>query len=135
VALARRARALTKQEIEAITGLARLYCSEGDYDRAVWLYREAMEKTDNAPFVRIGLAAVLFEKGDFNKAEKHYRILLEKGGDSPVVIYNLGQTLCRQNRVKEAREYFLRFIELYENVLPGLAEKARGALEKHNVSG
>jgi len=119
---------MTHSEIEAMTGLACMYCNEGDYDRAIQLYHEVMKKSGNSPFVRIGLAAAFFEKGNFEKAEKQYRILLETDKNSPIVIYNLGQTLYRQGRLKEARRYFTRFLEEYGDLLSGLAEKVHALM-------
>lgn len=119
---------MTHSEIEVMTGLACMYCNEGDYDRAIQLYHEIMKKSGNSPFVRIGLAAAFFERGDFEKAEEQYRILLEADNNSPIVIYNLGQTLYRQGRLKEAGIYFMRFLEEYGDLLPGLAEKARALM-------
>jgi len=120
---------LTRREIEVAAGLARIHCNEGNHGQAIRIYSDLLERTGQAPFVRLGLAAALLEKGDLREAEEHYRVLLTSDKHSPVVIYNLARTLHLQNRREEAAKYFTKFVRMYEEVLPELAEKARSLAE------
>ena len=126
----RRDRGMTLTEIEAMSGLARIHCREGNYDEAVRTYEELMSRTAGLPFVRLGLAAALFEKKDFRGAEVHYRQLYETDRRSPVVLYNLGCALYQQGRADQARKYFDRFLALYGDRLPRLSATARQMAEK-----
>ena len=119
----------TPTEIETVAGLARIHVAEGQYDEAVGLYRELLEKTDGAPFVRIGLAAALFQKGDLSEAEAQYRQILENEASSPVALYNLGATLARQGRMAEAGLFARRFVSLHGKDLPVLAAKAESMIQ------
>jgi tetratricopeptide (TPR) repeat protein len=116
---------LSLREIEAATGLARLYSQHGDHAAAVKLYRDLMRRTDDAPYVRLGLASAYFVQGDFAAAEEAYRILLDADPDSPVPLFNLALTLRRRGRDREAAALFARFVEIYGEDLPLLADRAR----------
>ena len=126
----KRGRRMALTEIEAMSGLARIHCREGNYDEAVRTYEELMSRTAGLPFVRLGLAAALFEKKDFREAEIHYRQLYETDRRSPVVLYNLGCTLYQQGKFDQARKYFDRFLALYGGTLPRLSAMARRMADK-----
>ncbi len=64
--------------------LGHLAYDQGDYDKAIAMYDEAMEElgTDStvAPFVEYAIATAYERKGDFSAALDHYRFLVDRPG-------------------------------------------------------
>ena len=127
IAAIRRGGGMPASEMEARAGLARIHARAGEYCLAVKLLEDMVRESGESPYARLALARVLFEKGEYGRAEQHYRALLREDGDSPVVLFNLARTLESRNP-EEAAVLFTRFLSLYADALPALAEKARRAL-------
>jgi tetratricopeptide (TPR) repeat protein len=119
----------TRIEVETASGLARLHAAEGRYEEALAIYRDLLDRTGGAPYVRLGLAAALVGKGDLRAAEREYRVILAGEASSPIALYNMASVLVRQGRRAEAAVFAGRFLELYAEKLPSLAQKARAMSE------
>lgn len=114
----------TPSEVEAAAGLARLRLAQGRHADAIRTYRNLLDRTDGAPFVRLGLAAALFQGGNLREAEAEYRRVLEAEATSPIALYNLAVTLVRQGRPDEAAVLAELFVSTHGETLPALAQRA-----------
>jgi hypothetical protein len=122
-------RTLPAPTVEALAGLARQEYANGNYDQAISIYQKLWKGTRGAQTVELLMGNTYFAKGDFPTAEKCYRGVLQKNPQSPIALYNLGLALFRQNRMDEATACYEEVIVKFGALHPGLANRARAALD------
>ena len=78
--------------------------SEGDYDRALELYREALEENPDSPAIRFNLGDAHFKKEEMEDATDSFSQALQS--EDPEIKsraqYNLGNSLFRQGKFQES---------------------------------
>ena len=85
----------------------------GNYAEAEKWYLKSIEATPEHIWNHIFLGVVLFRRGDLKASEERQRTAIEIGGEETDEAYlNLGGVLMAQERYEEARECYLRAIEL-----------------------
>ena len=129
--------ARAKQDlIEANLLLAKTFYEQGEYQKAVFNYREALALTPDDAAILQGLGAALTEIGNFSEAENVYLQALkirEKVLDTTHLkvaetLLALGELYYRQSRYKEAEMLYERALVIYEKA-PGTSRLTRaGAL-------
>ena len=82
--------------------------SEGDYDRALELYREALEENPDSPAIRFNLGDAQFKKEEMEDAADSFSRALqtEDPGIKSRAQYNLGNSLYRQGKLQESLSAF-----------------------------
>ena len=78
--------------------------SEGDYDKALELYREALEENPDSPAIRFNLGDAQFKKEEMDAASDSFSQALqsEDPGIKSRAQYNLGNSLYRQGKLQES---------------------------------
>lgn len=78
--------------------------SEGEYDKALELYREALEESPDSPAIRFNLGDALFKKEEMEDAADSFSEALQS--EDPEIKsraqYNLGNSLYRQGKLQES---------------------------------
>ncbi len=78
--------------------------SEGDYDKALELYREALEESPDSPAIRFNLGDAHFKKEELEDAADSFSQALQS--EDPEIMsraqYNLGNSLFRQGKLQES---------------------------------
>ena len=78
--------------------------SEGDYDKALELYREALAESPDSPVIRFNLGDAHFKKEDLEDASDSFSQALQS--EDPEIKsraqYNLGNSLYRQGKLQES---------------------------------
>ena len=78
--------------------------SEGDYDKALELYREALEENPDSPVIRFNLGDGHFKKEELEDAADSFSQALQS--EDPEIRsraqYNLGNSLYRQGKLQES---------------------------------
>ncbi len=78
--------------------------SDGDYDKALELYREALEESPESPAIRFNLGDAQFKKEEMEEAADSFSRALqsEDPGIKSRAQYNLGNSLYRQGKLQES---------------------------------
>lgn len=78
--------------------------SEGDFDKALELYREALEENPDSPAIRFNLGDAQFKKEELEDATDSFSQALqtEDPGIKSRAQYNLGNSLYRQGKLQES---------------------------------
>lgn len=78
--------------------------SEGAYDKALELYREALEENPDSPAIRFNLGDAQFKKEEMEDAADSFSRALqtEDPGIKSRAQYNLGNSLYRQGKLQES---------------------------------
>ncbi len=96
-----------------LSEMGRIYASKGELKKAVDWYRKAIEAKPETTHSRIYLGGVLMRQGRLDEAEECHRRAMEcSEGDVDEVFFNLGFVLRAQCRYEEARQSFLKALEL-----------------------
>lgn len=74
--------------------------------------REFLSTNPNDFFVRYGLAQEYLKQGDASKAVEEFRELLRLNPDYGAAYYHCGQALQKLGQLDEARETYLRGMEV-----------------------
>jgi tetratricopeptide (TPR) repeat protein len=93
------------------------------WQRAVRLYREALDRVPSFPEVWMQYAHALWKLGDNAAAEAAYRRVLEIEPGNALAYLQLGNILRLLGRAEEARIAYLRFEELDPAALQCLREE------------
>ena len=78
--------------------------SDGNYDKALELYREALEESPDSPAIRFNLGDAQFKKEEMEEAADSFSRALqsEDPGIKSRAQYNLGNSLYRQGKLQES---------------------------------
>ena len=78
--------------------------SDGNYDKALELYREALEENPDSPAIRFNLGDAQFKKEEMEDAADSFSRALqsEDPGIKSRAQYNLGNSLYRQGKLQES---------------------------------
>ena len=80
------------------------YCEEqGQTDRALEVYQEALALADDNPGLNNNLCFSYYLAGNLSQAEACFRKTLDRHPENNAARNNLGLLLCRQGRQEEAR--------------------------------
>ena len=120
---------LPASSAQALAGLARQQVAEGDYDIAISNYLKLREGTRGAAAVELLMGNTYFGKRDFAAAETCYRNVIQQDPGSATALYNLGLALFKQDRLNEAAACYEELLRKHGALHPGLANRARLALE------
>lgn len=82
----------------------------GDLERAIVVYRKALEVLPTHPRVLLNLAIALNEAGDFADAIQYFERSLRSDPNQPMALVNLGVAYEGQERTEEAAESYRRAI-------------------------
>ncbi len=71
--------------ILSLIGKANVYFEQKDYDKSIYVYREAMElnKTNYLPQIYLGMANTFLKKKVYDKAYYYYKMVLKKFSGTP----------------------------------------------------
>lgn len=88
--------------------------SEGDYDKALELYREALEENPKSPAIRFNLGDAQFKKEEMEDAADSFSQALqsEDPGIKSRAQYNLGNSLYRQGKLQESLSAYREALKL-----------------------
>ena len=88
--------------------------SEGDYDTALELYREALEESPDSPAIRFNLGDAQFKKEEMEDATDSFSQALrsEDPGIKSRAQYNLGNSLYRQGKLQESLSAYREALKL-----------------------
>lgn len=88
--------------------------SEGDYDKALELYREALEESPDSPAIRFNLGDAQFKKEEMEDAADSFSRALqsEDPGIKSRAQYNLGNSLYRQGKLQESLSAYREALKL-----------------------
>lgn len=125
-------------QIFAHVGLARIYKAEGNADRAIREYKEALASIDALPNPdnkQGGKTAILFALADayvgarqFGPARELFSQIFKANSDEPVLsslaLLNLGKIDVLQNNYKKALTTFNQVLSI-EGVTPGIKKQAQ----------
>lgn len=105
--------------------------SEGDYDKALELYRQALEERPDSPAIRFNLGDAHFKKEELENASDSFSQALqsEDPGIKSQAQYNLGNSLYRQGKLQESLSAYREAKHNLEFVLKQLQEQQQ---EKKN---
>ena len=95
-------RALRRRWSWALRGYANRYRDAGQLDRAVSVYRKALEVLPENPDALSDLAATHAMRGNLSDAERLYRRALDRDSLQPKVLVNLGLVFEQSGRQSEA---------------------------------
>ncbi len=88
--------------------------SEGDFDRALELYREALEENPDSPAIRFNLGDAHFKKEELEDATDSFSQALKS--EDPAIKsraqYNLGNSLFRQGKLQESLSAYREALKL-----------------------
>ena len=88
--------------------------SEGDYDKALELYREALEENPDSPAIRFNLGDAHFKKEELEDAADSFSQALQS--EDPEIKsrarYNLGNSLYRQGKLQESLSAYREALKL-----------------------
>lgn len=88
--------------------------SEGDYDKALELYREALEERPDSPAIRFNLGDAHFKKEELEDATDSFSQALKS--EDPAIKsraqYNLGNSLFRQGKLQESLSAYREALKL-----------------------
>ena len=88
--------------------------SEGDYDKALELYRAALEENPDSPAIRFNLGDAHFKKEELEDAADSFSQALqsEDPGIKSRAQYNLGNSLYRQDKLQESLSAYREALKL-----------------------
>lgn len=88
--------------------------SEGDYDKALELYREALEEDPDSPAIRFNLGDAQFKKEEMEDAADSFSQALQSKdpGIKSRAQYNLGNSLYRQGKLQESLSAYREALKL-----------------------
>lgn len=107
----------------ALTNLGNLVYRKGDLSEARGLYARAVQIDPAQPEARYNLANVLDDAGEHELAVAELRRVCVQAPEFPDAHYNLGLLLQRMGGKQQARECFLRYLQL--DAAGEWAERAR----------
>jgi tetratricopeptide (TPR) repeat protein len=107
----RRALDLDPEMSDAYVNLGRLMHQLGDLENAAQLYRQAIERSDDA-VAHYDLALVLEDRQDFAGALDHYHHAVRLDPNFADAHFNLGRLLERAGRSEEALRHLLAYRRL-----------------------
>ena len=88
--------------------------SEGDFDKALELYREALEENPDSPAIRFNLGDAHFKKEELEDAADSFSQALKS--EDPAIKsraqYNLGNSLFRQGKLQESLSAYREALKL-----------------------
>ena len=88
--------------------------SEGDFDKALELYREALEESPDSPAIRFNLGDAQFKKEELEDATDSFSQALKS--EDPAIKsraqYNLGNSLFRQGKLQESLSAYREALKL-----------------------
>lgn len=93
-------------------GLARTMGRLDRWEVSKELIAEAIRHHPDDPVLRADLGVIYGNTGELEKAAAEFRESLRLHPDSPEAVFNLGMILVRMEKIKEAREYYVRLREL-----------------------
>jgi len=92
--------------------MANVLEQHGQFERAIWCYRESISQNPKIPTVKMRLGRALRHAGQLETAHQVLmQALREQPGDSNTLLV-LGQTLEGLGRINEAEEKYRRIVEL-----------------------
>ncbi len=100
---------------DAMDNLARIYRTEGKYDKAISLYKRSLEISSRNSVALINLAVAYKGNGQISEAIKQYQILLELDPDDPEGYYGLALTYFNEENYEDAIRNMLVAAEIYKN--------------------
>ena len=102
--------AVSPSSITAHNNLGRALAEEGETDKAVEHFRQAIRIQPKYAHARYNLGNVLMQGDELAEAEQHFRAALEREPEYAAALNGLGNCLVRQRREAEAEGYYQRAI-------------------------
>ncbi len=109
--------AVSPSSIVAHNNLGRALAEDGETDKAVEHFQQAIRIEPEYAHARYNLGHVLMQADKLSEAEQHFRAALDREPEYADALNGLGNCLVRQRRELEAETYYQRAIEAQ----PGLA--------------
>lgn len=109
-------RLASNQAAEIQVAFGRSLESEGNFEKAMIAYREAVRQSPKRPEAHVRLAILLDRLGRFAEASEHYESALKADPGNPEIYCDRGYSLCLQGREKEAETALRQAIALKPNL-------------------
>jgi len=90
------------KNINAITGLARTYMHQRDFEKAEKTFKKVLQIDPKNVASDLGLGMLYYQKGQLAKAEIHYKRAWEISPTSQAILSYLGNIYLRQGKLEEA---------------------------------
>jgi tetratricopeptide (TPR) repeat protein len=108
---------------------------QGDADRAIAHYRQAVELRPNYPEAHYNLGWLLVQKGQVDEAVAHYEKALEINPADAAAHNNLGATLFANGRVDEAIAHYQKALAIQPDYADASCNLASALLSKGALDG
>jgi tetratricopeptide (TPR) repeat protein len=104
---------------------------EGEFEEAIRLCREGLQKNANYPSARMTLGRALFESGDLSAARKEFELVLKGAPDNILASRMLGESLEGLGELEAARERYKKTLAMApgEKHVAAQLEKVERALK------
>jgi tetratricopeptide (TPR) repeat protein len=100
----------------AYNALGIAYLEQGDFEKAIPAFRDAVRRAHYWAYPRHNLALTYFQIGHYDDAIRSYQDAIHLAPQYSYLQYNLGLVFQRVNRRREAERAFLKAIELNPNL-------------------
>lgn len=97
------------------------YLRQGKLKLALTKLERSLELNKKNPLAHHYIAETYKQMGDMKLTEKYYKSAIYYDDDNPLLLNNFGAFLCKQSRVDESEQYFLRAANSSKYRTPELA--------------
>ena len=102
------------------------FFAEGDYDKAIQDYKQAIKIDPNHINSHLNLGEAYYQKGMYEEAKKEYENVLILNKMHPKAHFALGRTLAQEGKKEKAKEHY----EFLKSVRSNLAYKLLEFIEE-----
>ncbi|RZS99021.1 tetratricopeptide repeat protein [Aquimarina brevivitae] len=113
--------------------LAKNYIEQGQYEKALTIYKRLYERNPNRMNYILGLVEAHQELEQFNEAEKILRSKIDNNSTNAQLIVELGHHYELQGQQEQAQTYYQRALETYDNFNYNQAFSLAQTFEKYNL--
>jgi len=103
-----------------------IYFAQGDYDKAIQEYKQAIKIDPNHINTHMNLGEAYYQKGMYEEAKKEYKYVLSLNNMHIKAHFALGRTLAQEGKKEEARKHY----EFLESAKSNLANKLLEFIEE-----
>ncbi|MBC2713839.1 MAG: tetratricopeptide repeat protein [Desulfobacteraceae bacterium] len=111
-----------------MTNLGFVYYKQGDYDQAVYYYKEALDMAPNFPMAYHGIGLVYMAKGEYEDAVEAFEAAIENAPNEVPIYLDLGKAYKKQHEYNKAYETFKKAAAMAEDAK--LKEEAEAEAQK-----
>lgn len=97
---------------DIVKNIALLYIQKGDKDKAMQAIAKAKKQNPDDVGLLSAESQIYFESGDMENYQRVIKEILNKGSKDPNLYFNLGVTSAQGGQKEEAKQYYLKAIEI-----------------------